>query len=222
VALLAFYDVTDAQRDRLLRTAQTLTSSRLDRGIPGVADTVLDLAEYERGARGMTDWSPLIVPGLLQTPEYSLAIAAMDGVPRESVGPFLMARQQRQDKMLSERRRYTAYVDELVFRRRVVHPEAFGEQVRHLITMSRHESVTVRITPAVSVGREHPGLTGAFLLLEYADEAPVVHIEQRRTAVYLEGLADTRPYVEAVAQLAALSLDTRASTEFLEQLIKED
>ncbi|OKI32551.1 hypothetical protein A6A25_25865 [Saccharothrix sp. CB00851] len=45
------------------------------------------LADYEDSARKITDWSPLLVPGLLQTPEYAGSFMLDDGVtPSEMDG----------------------------------------------------------------------------------------------------------------------------------------
>lgn len=218
-ALLAIYGVTGRDRERLMAMARTPDEpSWLDNSMPGVPVTSVKLAEYETDARRVTDWAPLLIPGLLQTMEYTRAHLLGDEIPDSAVGSRLMARQRRQEQILS-RAEYVAYIDEYVLRRRIGGPRVLARQLRHLQEVARETSVTVRITPGTT--DRHPGLAGPFLLLEYPTATPIVHVELRRSGVFLTGREDTDPYLCAVTQLASISLDERQSLQVLGEVAAE-
>jgi transcriptional regulator with XRE-family HTH domain len=211
-ALLAVYGVTGAERDRLMTLARTPDeSSWVDTDLPGLPSTSVKLAMYERDAVAITDWSPLLIPGLLQTMEFSRAYMLSDGIPEAEVGARLMARQRRQE--ILGRVAYTAFIDETVLARQIGSQKIFSRQLRHLIEVIEEGAVTVRITPCKSDG--HAGLISPFILLEFELSTPIVHVELARSGVFLTGQNDTAVYPATVSRLDALSLDTEGSLQRL-------
>ena len=218
-ALLAIYGVTGRERDRLMALARTPDEpSWLDNDMPGMPVMSVKLAKYEAEATRVTDWAALLVPGLLQTMEYTRAFMIGEQIPESAIGARLMARQRRQEKILKQAE-YTAYIDEHVLRRRIGGPRVHLRQLRHLAEVASEDSVTLRITPGTS--DRHPGMAGPFLLLEYATATPIAHVELRRSGVFLTGREDTDPYVAAVDQLASISLDERESLQLLGEIAGE-
>lgn len=54
--------------------------------------------EFERAAQRLQSWQPLLVPGLLQTPDYARELLkAQPGATEERVAELLAARLERQD-----------------------------------------------------------------------------------------------------------------------------
>lgn len=211
-ALLAIYGVTGPERDKLMTMARTPDeSSWLDRGLPGLPAESVKLATYEADAVAITDWSPLLVPGLLQTMEYTRAFMLSDGIPESAVGSRLMARQRRQE--ILRRIRYTAYLDESVLKREIGGPKILRGQLQRLIEMTQDESVTIRITPGKTDG--HAGLVGPFVLLEFEHAKPVAHVELARSGVFLTGEHDPEVYVETLGRLDSLSLGREQSLRLL-------
>jgi transcriptional regulator with XRE-family HTH domain len=211
-ALLAVYGVTGAERDRLMAIARTPDeSSWIDTDLPGLPAESVKLATYERDAVAITDWSPLLIPGLLQTMEFSRAYMLSDGIPEAEVGARLMARQRRQE--ILDRVAYTAFVDETVLTRQIGGPKIFARQLRHLVEVAEEGVVTVRVTPGNSDG--HAGLISPFMLLEFELSAPIVHVELARSGVFLTGQNDTAIYPATVNRLDALSLDAEESLQRL-------
>lgn len=211
-ALLAVYGVTGAERDRLMTLARTPDeSSWVDTDLPGLPSTSVKLAMYERDAVAITDWSPLLIPGLLQTMEFSRAYMLSDGIPEAEVGARLMARKRRQE--ILDRVAYTAYIDETVLTRQIGGQKIYIRQLRHLIEVIEEGVVTVRVTPGNSDG--HAGLTSPFMLLEFELSTPIVHVELARSGVFLSGPNDTAVYPATVSRLDALSLDTEESLQRL-------
>lgn len=213
-ALLAIYGVTGKERDKLMTMARTPDeTSWLDLGLPGLPAETVNLATYEAAPDlvRITDWSPLLVPGLLQTMEYTRAFMLSDNVPESDIGSRLMARQRRQQ--ILDRVRYTAYIGEAVLGQGIGGPKVQRGQLQRLIEMAQDESVTIRITPNKTAG--HGGHAGPFELLEFEHAKPVAHVELARSGVFFTGEHDPEVYVEIVARLDSLSLGREQSLRLL-------
>jgi transcriptional regulator with XRE-family HTH domain len=206
--LLALYDITGPRRDSLIAKARTADEpgwwETTFRGLP--QDSVT-LASHEADAVAITNWAPLLVPGLLQTMEYSRAYMISEGIPEQDIGVRVMARQRRQEVL--SRVNYTAYLAEGVLRQRVGGAATLVAQLRHLVQASRQSNVTIRVLSGKTGA--HSGLIGSFMMMEFDTVPPVVHVELRRSSVFLDGLADTYPYEETLNQIASLSMDEEDS-----------
>jgi transcriptional regulator with XRE-family HTH domain len=213
-ALLAVYGVTGSVRDRLMAVARTPDeSSWVETALPGLPPESIKLATYEASAVKITDWSPLLIPGLLQTMEYSRAYMLSDGIPEAEVGARLMARQRRQEILHGVA--YTAFIDETVLTRPIGGPRIMARQVRQLIDVAEEGSATIRVTPVNADG--HAALVSPFMLMEFDQTPPIVHVELARSGVFLTGEKDTAIYPVTVDRLAATSLDGEESLRLLRE-----
>jgi transcriptional regulator with XRE-family HTH domain len=133
--------------------------------------------KIEAEARVLRLWEPLLVPGLLQTPEYARAVLRTEpGVLERDVEELLAARMQRQK--LFERPDppiVAAIIDEGVLYRPVGGQEVMHWQLEHLLELVRHPRVTVQVVP-VSIGAT-AGLLGGFA---------VAQVTGQRDAAYLD------------------------------------
>ncbi|RKT49279.1 helix-turn-helix domain-containing protein [Saccharothrix australiensis] len=217
-AYLALLGVTGAERERLMAMARTPTEPAWLETITGLPESSITLATWESQARSLTDWSPLLIPGLLQTMEYGRAYMLADRIPEAEVGVRLMARQHRQQVL--DRIDYTAIVDETVLHRRVGSDRVRRNQLRHLLDVA-HERTGVSIR-VISVRAEaHAGLVSPWLLLEFEEKPPMVHIELSRSAVFFAEPAQTDTYVATRAQLLALAMDEGDSLRVIEHALRE-
>lgn len=217
-AFLAVLRVTGEQRDRLMAMARTPDEPAwLDTIRSGLTGDSVTLATYEADAAAVTDWSPLLIPGLLQTMDYGRAYMLADRIPETDIGARLMARQHRQ-KIL-DRVDYTAIIDESVLRRRVGDDRVRRNQLRHLLDMADHQHVSIRL---ISVNSDaHSGLVSPFMMLEFADAPPIVHIELSRSGVFMIDPSETDHYVDVRAQLLSASLEEADSYRAIEQILGE-
>lgn len=214
-ALLAVYGVTGAERDQLMAIARTPDeSSWVDTELPGLPAESVKLVTYEASAIRITDWAPLLIPGLLQTMDYSRAYMLSDGIPEAAVGARLMARQRRQEVL--ERVAYAAFIDETVLARPIGGPRIMTRQLRHLIDVAEEGSLTLRVTP---VDADVPAaLISPFMLMEFEHTAPIVHVELARSGVFLTGPKDSAIYPVTVNRLEATSLDREESLRLLREV----
>lgn len=212
VSLLAIYSVTGMERDRLMAMARSPDEPNwLETDLPGVPNDTGRLAAYEADASRLTDWSPMLVPGLLQTMEYTRAFMLGDGIPEREVGARLMARQRRQERLAHVA--YSAYLDESVLRRPIGGRRVMRDQLRRMIDMVEEGSITIRVVPCTP--DSHGGLLSPFLLLEFEFALPRVHVELARSAVFLTGQHETAVYLSIIERLYAMSHGLQESLQLL-------
>jgi transcriptional regulator with XRE-family HTH domain len=169
------------------------------------------LLDFERTATAITDISPLLVPGLLQTSHYVRAIMSAGWtVPPDEISTRVAIRMGRRD-VLTRRdpARLTAFIGEAALRQRVGDAAIMADQCAHLANMAVLSNVEIRIIPFDCDW--HPALEGASFLIESAADAPVVHLEVRGTGLFLYAPADVSACRQAAAKLSAQAMSPEDS-----------
>ncbi len=213
--LLDLYGVADEeQREALL----ALTREARTRG--WWADFNLDdnFVEFEAEAAKISTWQPLVIPGLLQTPEYARAIQRGYLMTDEKeIDRLVQLRMQRQEILTADDPpELWAIIDESAVARSFGSPEAKVEQLQRLIDTERMDHVNVQIMP-LNVA-PHPGLSGSFVILDYEDDPPLVYREMRPESSYTEGVAKIEERRRVFKHLSASALGIPKSMAFLRRL----
>lgn len=212
--ILATYRVPVAQRDALVARAKAIDEPGWwSRPLPGVPDNTGALASYEVEANSLTDWSINIIPGLLQTYDYAKAYMLDDGVPEEDVEMRWMARLRRQQ--ILPKVDYTAYIGEAAVRT-PFGGAAFIDQLRHLHEATKR-GLGVRVVPE---HRPHASLLQSWMLMEFPDSPPLVHVELLRSVVFLHD-DEAAPYTTHLARLNKIALSTAETRDMLRVLIEQ-
>jgi transcriptional regulator with XRE-family HTH domain len=185
LALLQHYGVEDQRVvDSLLELA------RLSRNQPmpfrGYRDTfspeIIRFWGYEASACWIGELELLVLPGLLQTSEYTRAlIQDGHGVRGDTVDRFVESRRERQQILdRATPPELSFLVDETVLIRAIGGVDVMAAQLRHLLRMAERPNVSIRVLP-LALGA-HAGLRGPFVLLRFAAEndPDIVYIENRR------------------------------------------
>jgi transcriptional regulator with XRE-family HTH domain len=156
--------------------------------------------EYEDKAAYLSDWSPSIVTGLLQSEGYARALlATLPGVNHEAVAARLAHRMQRQRRVLMRDNPPSArfLVDELALYRCVGSAEVMATQLRRLLELAAMPRIIVQVLPAIA----HPVNASGFLM---ADDA-----------VWVEHAASGFTYTdEETVSALALRFDTLRSESY--------
>jgi transcriptional regulator with XRE-family HTH domain len=226
VSLRDVRDLLDDYRVQGERRAEVLELARKARekawwqsygDTPAVAVVGLQTA-----ARRIDTYQDQLVPGLLQTADYSRAVLlALDPtLDEEQVQRSLELRKARRERLFEDREppKLTAILDEAVLRREVGGPVVMGAQRRHLASAMEGGNVTVRVLP-FDAG-EHAGLLGSFTIFWLPDERDpdVVLLEQQPRDLYLESPAELRRYSAAFDRLSRKALGPDTSLTFIEAL----
>ncbi|GAA0357283.1 hypothetical protein GCM10009540_92040 [Streptomyces turgidiscabies] len=93
------------------------------------------------------------------------------------------------------------------------------EQISHLIEVAGLPNVTLQMVP-IAKGA-HPGLGGAFSILEFEENEPLVYVDSPAGNLYLEKKPDVRRFTTSFDLLKAKALDPDETTARLQDAVKE-
>ncbi|RKT52513.1 helix-turn-helix domain-containing protein [Saccharothrix australiensis] len=212
--ILGALGVVGSKRRELLALAREAARSNWLATGSGLPQQLKALIEYERVSVSITDVASLLVPGLLQTPDYIRAIMTEGGLPHAEAEERLRLRLERQKVLTRENPvRYLAVIDEFVLRRPVGGRSVMAAQARHLLALAELENVTIRVVPGDRGW--HSGLYGSFEMLETVRTSPVVHLEHLRSSLLLDKLQDVQAYVDMKPTLLAATANAEDSTALI-------
>jgi transcriptional regulator with XRE-family HTH domain len=178
----------------------------------------------EQEAAKILCYESMMIPGLLQTSDYALAVVAGIQPDRdaETVQRRVEVRIQRQERIHGEDPvDFWAVIDEAALRRIVGNPEVMRAQLEHLSLLCELSHVNIQVLPFKAGA--HPGMTGAFSILEFPESADsaVVYLEGVTSDLYLEKEPDVRRYTGLYEHLRASALSTTESRALIQSMAKE-
>jgi transcriptional regulator with XRE-family HTH domain len=137
-----------------------------------------DWMRAENTAVTLRMWQPLIVPGLLQTAEYSRALflGERSDLSQDALDRLVSARLERQRIFERDHPPHTSVVlDESVLHRLIGSPQVVHDQLLHMADMSMRSFISVQVV-AGSVGA-HPGLAGAFMIASCDGKPDILYFD---------------------------------------------
>jgi transcriptional regulator with XRE-family HTH domain len=217
-ALLVVYEVTGPRWDRLLNLARDSDHSGWwETGHTKLPSQLTALIGFESQATRIIEAQLAIVPGLLQTADYSRALLQAGGVPGAETETRVAMRLGRQAVLTRPQPpSFLALVDEAALRRPVGGPAVMAEQLRHVCKLAERPNVSVRVIPFGEGA--HAGMAGAYMVLSFTKEPTIVHLEHKRAGVFLDQPEDIGPYVAAVDTLQRQAFDAGRSIAFIASL----
>lgn len=178
----------------------------------------------EQDATQIRTYSPELVPGLLQTPEYAEAVvrATHPDLSEQEVRRSVALREARKSVL----RREIPPVLHLVLNEPVLHRVVGGgkvltEQLRHLHTLAALDAVVVQILP-FSAGA-HPGMKTGFTLLRFPagfDDMDCAYLENENGGVWQEVPEHVARYAEVFDRLTELALPPDDTRDLLASLVQ--
>ena len=188
--------------------------------VPEVMDPLMsfeDVAEYEHV------YANALVPGLLQTPSYALALHQAQDVREEAdaIESKVDARIKRQAILeRSPAPHLWVVLDEAVLRRPIGGAEVMAEQVDHLLSMAQRPQVDIQVLQ-FGIGAHAAGSGGHFVILGREDEGSpldsmnVVYLELHKRGLYLDAPSEVQSYKLMFDYLRSQAANTAASLELL-------
>ena len=174
-AFLDAVDVRGANRDRLLRLAYDIDEPVWWESGVGLPAQLTELIDAEQRAVCITEVSEVLIPGLLQIPDYARALFLATGVPADRVDRLIAARLARQGVLhRAEPTRYVVLLDEAALCRAVGGPAVMAAQLNAVQAMCREPDISLHVVPFAQGA--HTGLDGPFLLLEFVRSLSLIHI----------------------------------------------
>lgn len=183
--LLEVYGVTDREEIETLKHLAAISRERMWWSKHSTSPEYKEFIAFENEASHLYAYQALLVPGILQTPDY--ARSSVSQLLRRSpddaaVQERLEVRMNRQASLMSrldgdDPPALTQAIDEAVLRRPVGGTAVMRAQLQHLVDMAARPTVTLVVVPLSGEG--HPGLGGNFELLEFAgrSDADVAFVE---------------------------------------------
>lgn len=174
--------------------------------------------EYEQQAATIIEVSPLMIPGLLQTADHIRAIMTGGGVPAGDIPTRIAVRLGRKEIITKANpARLVALVGQAALYQGIGGRDAAIAQLRYLLEMMQRPNVELRVIP---FGTDwHPGLEGAFTLIDSEGPASVVFLETRRSTLWLHKEDDVNAYKHAVDMVQRVALSTQDSARLISELM---
>jgi transcriptional regulator with XRE-family HTH domain len=166
----------------------------------------------ERSASTAREWSWDVVPGLLQTPDYTRAMCAVWDVPGlTDVEGIVAGRAERQEVLQDRSKRFSFLLAESALRTTDVQPDAMRDQLDRILLASVMSHVELGVVPHEAMV---PCATGFVVMddqtvLVGLDTREVVITEFEEVARYLDIFERLRARAVRGAALAELVQDVR-------------
>ncbi|MEW2032019.1 helix-turn-helix transcriptional regulator [Streptomyces roseifaciens] len=166
-----------------------------------------------------------LIPGLLQTPDYTRAVinALAPETKPDAVDALVSVRLARQGATLRRASPLTlrAVVDEAALRRTTGGARVMAKQLHHLLEASEEPNIVLQVMPFSAGG--HVGMLGSFVILEFPirSDLDVVYTESQVSSIQLERRSDLATYNRMFAGLSANALDEAQSRNLISCAVKD-
>lgn len=186
------------------------------------AEYFAPVAEAEKRARAIAEWSNALIPGLLQTEPYARAVIHSThplDLPEE-VDAKIHARMQRaalfEDPKSPE---YWTILHECLVRQPLLPPGEMADQLDHIAALARRR----RIVPQVLLWNSavQPFLGVPLMFMEFEDEPPLAYTEGPFHGQVVDDPALVKRYRTSYDHLRAAALPPEASLAMIEQAAEE-
>lgn len=220
--LLDLYEVSGTQHGRLELLAQSADQRGWwDAYTDTLGPEYTALIALEAEAESVRWYSPMLIPGLLQTEHYAREVISSGLLiaPPGEVERRVQVKMTRQRVLARENSLLMAVVlDESAILRTVGSAEIMREQLVHLTAMAARSNVIVQVLP-LKAGA-HPATTGEFTILAFPElVAPdVVYLENMTSDLYVEREGEVYRYGLAFDRLRALALPPERSAELISEV----
>lgn len=180
-------------------------------------------APHESDAVVLSTYEHSLIPGLLQTPEYTRAvIETRPNAGADEIETLINGRLERQSVLARidpAAPLLIALIDEGALRRPVAPPPVMHDQLASLIEMSRRPNITVQVVPYSAGG--HTGLLGAFTVAEPDSGEAIVFVEDIADGRVSDDAATVRQVTLRFRSLQSEALPKNASRGVMESVKQE-
>lgn len=214
--LLGFYGIVGEDQDRLINMAHAALDPTWV--APGTDRQLSALIDFEETAQRITDVSPLLVPGLLQTESYAQAIMDDGSLSVGEIREAVTTRMGRK-KVLnrSEPVEFVALIGEPALRRPIGGHPVLVEQLKALLKQGEQRNIDIRVVPDSTM--YEPSLAGPYVLYEFDLAAPIVHFEHHRSSMFLPDKKDVEDMRAAAERIKEVAVSPAESARLIRQFI---
>ncbi|MQA25032.1 MAG: helix-turn-helix domain-containing protein [Micromonosporaceae bacterium] len=181
----------------------------------------------ETAAKELLQYDTELVPGLLQTEDYTTALIHADRPDlEEAVVEHRVALRQKRQRLLRRvdppALEITAVLSEGILRRPVGGGQVMARQLAQLNKLGRLPNVSIRVIP-FSAGLHLGVLSRSFEILRFLDatEPTTIHLDGYSGDLYLERPDGVARYEAAFADILSRSLDEKGSRDLIARAAEE-
>ncbi|RNL83007.1 helix-turn-helix domain-containing protein [Halostreptopolyspora alba] len=218
--MMDLYKITDPDKRRAM---QALARDAKERGWWSKYREVFGdqaLPDFEAEASVIRSFEGLVVPGLLQTPEYARALFQGGRYTGpEDIERRIKARIARREILTKFNPvRLRVVMDEAALRRMIGSREIMAEQMRHLLYMAQLPNIDVQLLPFAA--GSHAALAAPFSILEFPDQMnpPIVHVGTVTDSVFFEQPGDVERYSATFGDIQGTAISTSQTATFIGEL----
>ncbi|WP_327234413.1 helix-turn-helix domain-containing protein [Streptomyces sp. NBC_01317] len=230
MALCQIFEV-DAETAEELKGYAAVTKTKRDwwqskKYRPVITPSFKAFLGLEATASALYDYESEFVPGLLQTESYVRVIyqRAHQGLSDAEIDRMVDVRMTRQAVLhrTDSPLKFTAIINESVLHRQVGGPDVMRAQLAHIIEAASAPNVRVQVIPFKAGA--HPGMNGAFMILQFRDRVtlkPIAYFENLADGWVTRREGDVEMYEDAFSDLQALAPGPQESLSMIEKAMKE-
>lgn len=216
-ALLKLYGVTGGQREAILTLVRESRLRPWWTDYEGVLSSAY--VGNEAGAVAVRTYAGILVPDLLQVPDYTATVARSLGHGDHGAERMVAAHIKRQEILHSgSLGRYHAVVEEDALQRVAADLPLLRAQAGRIVELATEsEHVTVQLLPT-SAG-PHAGVAGPFSILEFeGDEADLAYVEATQGGAIVESEEGVRSCRRIWDELTRIAASPQATVGILRRM----
>ncbi len=178
-----------------------------------------DALESELRSRKICEYHPILIPGLLQTPEYTRVLVTARQVRKtqEEIEEVVELRVNRLPN-LTQRPLLWFVVDQIVVDRIVGDEEIMYKQLHHIVKLAKDDKIRFQVIPGEV--RRHCGLCGPFRLMTMNDNRKIVRMEHTLGGTAFDKDGEIEEMAELFGALQAEALSPIRSVELIQDIMK--
>lgn len=180
------------------------------------ADYFADAAELEKLAKTISEYAPMLVPGLLQTEGYARAITrvTLPYVEPHEVEQFVQLRLERQSILEGPTSPLLwAVLHETVLRVPMGGGAVMSEQLKRLVELGKSRRVVLQVLPFVASAEAF--INGMTTLFTFHDAPSAVYAEGAGSGQLIEDSALVEQYQRSYDRVRATALSPAASLDLI-------
>ncbi|MGW7021895.1 helix-turn-helix domain-containing protein [Streptomyces decoyicus] len=189
----------------------------------GHAEYFERVLEAEKYAASIEEWSPTVIPGLLQTEPYTRAVvqAAHPLAPDAEVDEKVNASMARACLFEGDHKtpEYWAILHESLLRHPILPPKAAADQLDRISALTRSRRIVPQILPW-NCG-PHPLMPSTVMIMAFPDAPPLVYTEAQYSGDTIDDPALVKKYRKAYDRLRAVALPPEASLAMIEEAAED-
>lgn len=222
-ALLHHYGIGDRDRvDGLVTMARaSKQQSWWDKYRIHYGQQFMTFLGLEASALRIRQFQMLVVPGLLQIPEYTRTLVATGTSDEEVIAREVEVRTKRQELLGENGPEMYFILDESVLHRTIGGPEVMRGQLLRLKELATKPNVVLQILPyAVGVHRGMKGSFEVFELTDNVDDYAVLLEQPYKDTLLPDSSEETREYVNIFFELEKLARPATETAKIIDEVLE--